>query len=132
LYLGLWADLEELTPRLEARIEQMMAQGAMQEIERAWDKCPEESAPGWSGIGCWELLQVLLGRWSWPEARQAWLKSTRAYAKRQLTWFKKVPDIHWLGHTGVNLVSSPWFQERVNRLLGTNRDVRPINYQWFS
>jgi tRNA dimethylallyltransferase len=128
LHLGLWADLEELTPRLEARIEQMMAQGAMQEIERAWDGCPDESAPGWSGIGCFELLQVLLGRWSWPEARQAWLKNTRAYAKRQLTWFKKVPDIHWLGWTEVNLVSSPWFQERVNRLLRGEPGCASITY----
>jgi tRNA dimethylallyltransferase len=38
---------------------------------------------------------VLLGRWSGPEAKQEWLKNTRSYAKRQLTWFKKESGIRW-------------------------------------
>ncbi|MGM0539751.1 MAG: tRNA (adenosine(37)-N6)-dimethylallyltransferase MiaA [Thermodesulfobacteriota bacterium] len=115
--IGLWSDLEVLTPFLQARIENMCAQGAVQEVEQAWRRCPDESVPGWSGIGCWELLQAFLGRWSLEEAKRAWLKNTRAYAKRQLTWFKKEPSIDWwspgqdisivqavkdwLGHSGV-------------------------------
>jgi len=95
LTIGLWADLESLAPGLKERIERMWAKGAFQEAARAWQKCPQENAPGWSGIGCWELLQVLLGRWSGPEAKQEWLKNTRAYAKRQLTWFKKESGIRW-------------------------------------
>lgn len=124
LTLGLWAGLKELIPRLEARIEQMIALGAMQEIERAWHRYPEENAPGWSGIGCWELLQKFLGRWSWTEARQNWLKNTRAYAKRQLTWFKKEPGIYWLGHEDGNAVSSPWFQKSLDRVLKWNQDLQ--------
>ncbi|MBS3780580.1 MAG: tRNA (adenosine(37)-N6)-dimethylallyltransferase MiaA [Desulfovermiculus sp.] len=95
LTIGLWSDLESLTPLLQERIERMWAQGALQEAARAWQRCPQENAPGWSGIGCWELLQVLLERWSVAEAKQEWLKNTRAYAKRQLTWFKKESGIRW-------------------------------------
>jgi tRNA dimethylallyltransferase len=94
--VGLWTDLEVLTPLLKARIGKMLARGAMQEVEAAWQGCPDEHAPGWSGIGCWELLQVLLGRWSQAEAESAWVMNTRAYAKRQLTWFKKEQDVHWV------------------------------------
>ncbi|MDZ7759986.1 MAG: tRNA (adenosine(37)-N6)-dimethylallyltransferase MiaA [Desulfovermiculus sp.] len=95
LSFGLWSDLDSLTPILKERIERMWAKGALQEAARAWQRCPDESAPGWSGIGCWELLQVLLGRWTATQAQQEWLKNTRAYAKRQLTWFKKEPGIIW-------------------------------------
>lgn len=93
--IGLWSDLEVLTPFLQARIENMCAQGALREVEQAWRRCPDESAPGWSSIGCWELLQAFWGRWSLEEAKRTWLRNTRAYAKRQLTWFKKEPSIAW-------------------------------------
>jgi len=93
--IGLWPELDALTPQLQARIENMCAQGAMQEVELAWRRCPDESAPAWSGIGCWELLQAFSGRWSLEEAKRIWLKNTRAYAKRQLTWFKKESNIEW-------------------------------------
>ena len=96
LRLGLWSDLEALTPGLEARIDRMCELGAMQEVDQAWQRCPDEKAPGWSGIGCFELLQVLLGRWSMDQAKKRWLHNTRAYAKRQLTWFQKDPDIVWM------------------------------------
>ncbi|MFW5818949.1 MAG: tRNA (adenosine(37)-N6)-dimethylallyltransferase MiaA [Desulfovermiculus sp.] len=94
-YIGLWSELEVLTPQLQSRIEYMCAQGALREVEQAWQRCPDESAPGWSSIGCWELLQFFGGRWSLEDAKKAWLSNTRAYAKRQLTWFKKEPNIKW-------------------------------------
>ncbi|WP_027370178.1 tRNA (adenosine(37)-N6)-dimethylallyltransferase MiaA [Desulfovermiculus halophilus] len=96
LKVGLWTDLEDLTPLLKARIGRMLDRGAMQEVEAAWKGCSDEHAPGWSGIGCWELLQVFLGRWSQAEAESVWVKNTRAYAKRQLTWFKKEQDVQWV------------------------------------
>ena len=95
LVLGLESDLQSLVPRLEHRIERMCTQGALQEVERAWINCPQESAPGWTGIGCWDLLQAYLGKATLAEAKDIWLKKTRAYAKRQLTWFRKEKGILW-------------------------------------
>ncbi len=94
--IGLWSELDNLTPRLESRIEAMLAGQALQEVDRAWKRCPDEAAPGWSGIGCMELLQAHLGRVSLAEARALWLKNTRSYAKRQLTWFKKLEGVAWV------------------------------------
>lgn len=80
--------LTDLVPRLKRRLEQMQARGALAEIIRAWKKCPDRSAPAWSGIGCREGLDYLMGRSSWQEWQHLWLSNTRAYAKRQLTWFR--------------------------------------------
>ena len=95
LQLGLWQDLAELTPRLRLRIENMFALGAYEEMERAFAKCSNEKAPAFDGIGCSELLALILGRCDEKDCRELWLKNTRAYAKRQITWFKKDKTIVW-------------------------------------
>ncbi|MFO8032884.1 MAG: tRNA (adenosine(37)-N6)-dimethylallyltransferase MiaA [Desulfohalobiaceae bacterium] len=96
LKIGLWPDMQQLWSKLEERIEIMLQSGAVQEVEQAWERCGQESAPAWTGIGCRELLDYILGRCFLQEAKQKWLRRTRAYAKRQLTWFKKDPEVHWL------------------------------------
>lgn len=86
---------EELLARLAARIEAMLAAGALEEMRQAYANCPDESAPGFTGIGCPELLQHLLGRLDLEAAKALWFKRTKDYAKRQLTWFRKDPAIQW-------------------------------------
>ena len=113
--IGLWTELEQLTPGLESRIDRMLSGSALEEVRAAWSRCPDESAPGWSGIGCRELLQVHLGRLSLPEAREMWLKNTRAYAKRQMTWFKKHKGLMWLrpGHMdALKRMVDQWLEQR--------------------
>jgi tRNA dimethylallyltransferase len=97
LKLGMYEDLAELTPKLVERIDRMLEKGAMEEVRRAWQACPDEQAPGWSGIGCCELLAHLHGRWTLEQAKAEWLRKTRAYAKRQLTWFTKEEGLIWFG-----------------------------------
>ncbi len=96
LKLGVHVTMDELEPRLAARIDQMLAQGALEEARRAWARCPDPQAPGWSGIGCAELLAHLRGQLSLDEAKDRWLRNTRAYAKRQFTWFRKEKDVQWV------------------------------------
>ncbi|WP_028578155.1 tRNA (adenosine(37)-N6)-dimethylallyltransferase MiaA [Desulfomicrobium escambiense] len=95
LKIGLRTDLATLTPRLERRIGLMLEAGALDEVRLAYKGCPHRDAPGFSGIGCPELLAVLLDGLDMAQARADWLRSTRAYAKRQLTWFNKDGDIAW-------------------------------------
>lgn len=94
--IGLRLDRGELHQRLAGRLEAMLARGAIAELERAWDKCPDAAAPGFSGIGCRELLGFLRGEIPLGQAKAQWLSRTRAYAKRQETWFKNMPDVSWL------------------------------------
>lgn len=81
--------LEEITPRLEGRIQAMLDMGAVEEARNAYTRCPDPSAPGWSGIGCPELLRFITGQTDMATCRGTWLHNTRAYAKRQITWFKR-------------------------------------------
>lgn len=95
--IGVSTDLATLTPRLALRIEMMLRSGALEEVREAYARCPDRKAPGFSGIGCPELLSVLLDGTPLEEAKDLWLRHTRAYAKRQLTWFRKESAIAWHG-----------------------------------
>ena len=95
LKIGMQIDLNELEPRLAKRIGVMMEHGALDEGRKAMAKCDDPKAPGWTGIGCAEVLAHLRNEISQDKARDLWVKNTRAYAKRQITWFKKETDIHW-------------------------------------
>lgn len=96
--LGLDISLAELAPRLEARMEAMLAAGALEEARAAFALCADARAPGWSGIGCAELYRCLEGELNLAEARTLWLRHTRAYAKRQLTWFRAEGRMRWTPH----------------------------------
>lgn len=95
LRIGLGLPLDQLTPLLEQRIRRMLENGALDEAAHAWERCSDPQAPGWSGIGCSELSAVLRGELTLQQAVFLWMKHTRAYAKRQLTWFRADPHIHW-------------------------------------
>ena len=95
LRIGIGMDLADLTPLLAARIELMLDAGAIDEAKAARGRCDDPAAPGWSGIGCAELHGFLAGRLDATALRQIWLTNTRAYAKRQLTWFRADTRIEW-------------------------------------
>ena len=94
------ASLDWLAPRLLRRLDTMLAAGAVAEARAALARAPGAvdgvRLPGWSGIGCAELLDHLEGRTPLAECRARWLANTRAYAKRQLTWFRARPEAVFL------------------------------------
>ncbi len=96
LRLGIGVPLEELTPLLAKRTDKMLRAGAVEEAKQALRNCPDISAPGWSGIGCRELAGYLRGEYALDAAVTLWNKNTRAYAKRQWTWFRADKRIRWL------------------------------------
>ncbi len=96
LKIGVGLERRELVERLVRRTDAMLTAGALDEARAAWERCPDPAAPGWTGIGCSELLAHLQGEASLDEARELWIKNTKAYAKRQMTWFKPEADIEWV------------------------------------
>lgn len=96
LKLGIALDIQSLEPRLALRIDKMLEQGAVEEARKARANRDDPASPGWSGIGCAELWRYLEGEISLEECKKLWLANTRAYAKRQLTWFKSDGGITWL------------------------------------
>lgn len=98
--IGVSTTLGELEPRLRQRIAAMLERGALDEVRRAWGHTPDREAPGYSGIGCAELLAHILGEMDFEAACELWYRNTRSYAKRQLTWFAKEPGVHWIRAEG--------------------------------
>lgn len=99
LRLGIGLPLDELTPLLNRRVDAMLEAGALNEALAAWKNCPNPQAPAWNSIGCAELAAWIMGQKSWEQCVAEWKQKTRAYAKRQLTWFKADGRIHWLSPT---------------------------------
>lgn len=95
LKVGLKMDVNILVDYLSERIEKMIEQGAIDEVKRAIVKYKDKTLPGFSGIGIPEIIEYLENKISFKEMQRKWLKNTRAYAKRQLTWFKKEKDVFW-------------------------------------
>jgi tRNA dimethylallyltransferase len=93
--IGIHVPMAELEPLLARRVDAMLQQGALDEARQALERCPDPRAPGWSGIGCAEVLRHLRGEFGLDECRALWLRNTRAYAKRQNTWFRADRSIVW-------------------------------------
>jgi tRNA dimethylallyltransferase len=98
--------VSELAPRLEARIAAMLEAGALDEARRALEQCPDTTAPGWSSIGCAELAAHLKGETTLDEAVELWLRNTKAYAKRQMTWFRKEKAARWVDSGDVEAMAA--------------------------
>lgn len=95
LRLGMGLPLPDLTPFLSRRIDAMLEAGALDEARAALARYPDLSLPGWTGIGCRELGVYLTGQCPLEDALELWRKNTRAYAKRQWTWFRADRRITW-------------------------------------
>ena len=91
---------EELYRRIDNRFESMMTEGLLEEVRQLLDRFPEDS-PGLKSVGYVELGAHLRGEASLEEAVEGGKRSTRRFARRQLTWFRhQLPeDTNWLDAT---------------------------------
>ena len=100
VWLGLdFADRKDLYRRIDLRVGQMLEQGLLQEIRELLDRGIPEKCTAMQAIGYKEFLDALEGRCTIDEAADLVRQSSRHYAKRQLTWFRRNKDIHWLIRT---------------------------------
>lgn len=90
--IGLNRDREELYGRINARVDQMMQQGLLKEATSFYNL---KSLNALNTVGYKELFNYLEGRWSLDEAVERIKGNTRRYARKQLTWYKKDPNIRW-------------------------------------
>jgi tRNA dimethylallyltransferase len=98
--IGLTPAREALYERIHARTEEMFSNGWVEEVRRLVASGLPENAKPFDFIGYRELLAELRGEMTLEAARAAIEQATRRYAKRQLTWFRKEPEVHWLAGFG--------------------------------
>jgi tRNA dimethylallyltransferase len=93
---GLRRERKTLNRRLEERARSMLAGGMMEEVLRLLAAGHGETAPGMAGIGYRQWAKVARGRLAEAEALRLMIRDTQRYAKRQMTWFTREPEIRWL------------------------------------
>jgi len=93
------APKEWLTPRIDRRFDQMLDEGALEEVAAMADRY-DPTLPAFRAIGVPELMALHQGNMSLEAAREAATIATRQYAKRQRTWFRKrCKSWHWVDCT---------------------------------
>jgi len=96
LKFGLTMPRPLLYRRIEERVDQMMAQGFLQEVRNLLSKGYNKDLPALKGLGYRHLVAHLMGEMGLEEAVKRWKRDTRRFAKRQMTWFRREPGVLWL------------------------------------
>ena len=90
--IGLNRPREELYGRINRRVDQMMDTGLLDEARRLY---PLRHLNALNTVGYKEMFAHLDGTWTLAEAVERMKGNTRRYARKQLTWFKRDPEVHW-------------------------------------
>jgi tRNA dimethylallyltransferase len=96
LKIGLEPPREALYQRIHARTDAMLAAGWLEEVRRLLSSGLPDDAKPFDFIGYRELRAHLRGECTLDQARASIQQGTRQYAKRQLTWFRREANVHWL------------------------------------
>ncbi len=109
LCVGIQRPREELNQRINTRVEQMMSAGFLGEVEGLMARGYGPELKPMQGLGYRRLASHLAGEMGLEEAVESTRTDTRRFAKRQMTWFKREPDLAWVDPDPTGIV------ERANR-----------------
>lgn len=104
----------ELHRRIERRFRQMLEQGFEQEVRGLLSRGLAPALPAMRAVGYRQMLGYLLGEYGREEMIAKGVAATRQLAKRQLTWLRADPDVHWLNEGRGDVVAQalaliePW------------------------
>ena len=97
VWLGLdFENRQQLYDRIDLRVTKMLEMGLLEEIQGLLDSGVPETATAMQAIGYKEFVNALAGRETVETADDQVRQSSRRYAKRQLTWFRRNKAMHWL------------------------------------
>ena len=102
--IGLDGDRAELHARLARRVGAMVAAGLEEEVRTLAGRGLREGRTASRALGYGQFLEVVDGRATVAEAVEATVVATRRFARRQLTWFRADPRVHWLDPSDPRLV----------------------------
>ena len=89
-------DRERLYQRIDLRVDLMMKNGLLAEVEKLKEMGCTRDMVSMQGLGYKEILDALDGTISLDEAVYIIKRDTRHFAKRQLTWFKREKEVTWV------------------------------------
>lgn len=96
LVVGLEMERSALYARINKRVDIMLAQGLEQEVRSLLERGISPDCQSMQSIGYRQMVWYLNGSMPYDEAVEKLKQATRNFAKRQITWYKKMPYIKWL------------------------------------
>jgi len=93
--IGLKLDRKELYRRIEERVDKMFSRGIINEVQNLLQNGVSEDSPPFRAFGYKHILKFLKKEMTLDKALALTKKDTRHYAKRQMTWFRKMKGIKW-------------------------------------
>ena len=118
LRIGLDPPREKLYERIYLRAQQMFDDGLVEETKSLLDRYPSAAPLG--SLGYKQAAQFLRGELKREHAVAAAQQGHRNYAKRQMTWFRREPDVAWLEGFG----DDPAIAEKTANLVSSRKDLR--------
>lgn len=94
-YIGLNPDRNLLHDRINQRVDDMVLNGLFEEVMSLY---PHRNFTPLQTVGCREIFEMMDGKWTHEECIERIKAHTRQYARRQITWYKKVSGIRWIEH----------------------------------
>ena len=112
---GITMDREKLYDRINKRVDIMIEQGLIKEVENLLKKY-KEFPTAMQGLGYKEVVEYLKGFTTKEEMIEKIKRETRRYAKRQLTWFRKYKDLKWIDgldniQNNINIILEEYSEE---------------------
>lgn len=106
LKIGLQLERSFLYKKIENRVDRMFEKGIVLEVKRLLAEGVEPDSPPFRALGYKQVLKHLNGEISLEEAVERTKKETRHYAKRQMTWFRKMEGIRWFEADDFHAIST--------------------------
>lgn len=120
-YFVLNDDRERLYARIDRRVDEMIAQGLVEEVKRLRDMGCRREMVSMQGLGYKEILAWLDGEATYEQAVETLKRDTRHFAKRQLTWFRREKECLW-----VNKNEFGWDDDKMLRFMVKELEVKGI------
>jgi len=94
-WIGLNPTLDELKDRITTRVQIRLKNGAVTEVRNLLESFPDQNLPVYTTLGVKPLVKFIQGEIDEATLITLWVTDELNYAKRQITWFKKQPEIVW-------------------------------------
>ncbi|MEO0076661.1 MAG: tRNA dimethylallyltransferase, partial [candidate division WOR-3 bacterium] len=98
-YVGITMARKKLYEKIDMRFDQMISDGLVEEVKRLLTLGYSEKDNAIKSIGYKEIVKYLNGEISLNQAIEIAKYRSHQYAKRQITWFRKIPNIKWIEYS---------------------------------
>jgi tRNA dimethylallyltransferase len=102
--VGLSVPRERLDERIALRVERMWDAGLVDEVRALEKRGLRDGLTAGRALGYAQVLRFLAGEWTEERAKEETVRTTRRFARRQESWFRRDPRVHWLPHDAPDLL----------------------------